>query len=175
MYGMSSNGQALGPNLSGPAIFVDNTFDYDDSLIMNLGRHSLSVGGNMKRYQPNTLNEPWVYGQYTWQTIERFVANRIFSTTQLIGTHVPGNQAADVYRGWRQTYGAAYVQDDFRVRPNLTLNLGLRWEGARSPREVNGKLAVLKDVYRDKDFVLLTSKDGLFEIRDGLILIYCQT
>jgi len=46
--------------------------------------------------------------------------------------------------------------------------LGLRWEGIRSPREVNGKLAVLKDIYRDKDFVLLTNQNPLFGITDAL-------
>src|SRR5262249_9235226 len=80
----------------------------------------------------------------------------------------PGSQKADVYRGWRQSYGAVYIQDDFKARQNLTVNLGVRWEGIRSPREVNGKLAVLKDIYKDKDFVLLTNKDAFFGITDGL-------
>src|SRR5437016_12796631 len=84
------------------------------------------------------------------------------NTTQLLGFTTAGSQKADVYRGWRQSYGAAYIQDDFKVRSNLTLNLGLRWEEVRSPREVNGKLAVLRDIYRDKDFVLLTKKDPFF-------------
>src|SRR5437667_2630296 len=165
----SQGGTAIGPNLSGPAVFVDNTFDYDDSVMINKGRHSIALGGNFKRYQMNHLNEPWVYGgTFTWDSIENFLTNNPRNTTQLLGFTIPGSQKADVYRGWRQSYGAAYVQDDFKARSNLTLNLGLRWEGIRSPREVNGKLAVLRDIYRDKDFVLLTNKDPFFGIRDGL-------
>jgi len=167
-YGGSGGGSTIGPNLSGPAIFVDNTFDYDDSVMINKGRHSIALGGNFKRYQMNHLNEPWVYGgTFTWDTIDNFLTNNPRNTTQLLGFTTPGSQKADVYRGWRQTYGAAYIQDDFKARSNLTLNLGLRWEGIRSPREVNGKLAVLKDIYRDKDFALLTKNDPFFGITDG--------
>src|SRR2546426_862885 len=168
-YGGSGGGATIGPNLSGPAVFVDNTFDYDDSVLINKGRHSIALGANFKRYQMNHLNETWIYGgTFTWDTIENFVTNNPRNTTQLLGFTTPGSQKADVYRGWRQSYGAVYVQEDFKARSNLTLNLGLRWEGVRSPREVNGKLAVLKDIYRDKDFVLLTKKDPLFGITDGL-------
>ncbi len=167
-YGGSGGGTSIGPNLSGPAVFVDNSFDYDDSVMINRGRHAVALGGNFKRYQMNHLNEPWVYGgTFTWDTIDNFLTNNPRNTTQLLGFTTPGSQMADVYRGWRQSYGAAYLQDDFRVRSNLTLNLGLRWEGISSPREVNGKLAQLNNVYTDKDFTLLTSKDPLFRIRDA--------
>ena len=167
-YGGSAGGTSIGPNLSGPAVFVDNSFDYDDSVMINRGRHAITLGGNFKRYQMNHLNEPWVYGgTFTWDTIDNFLTNNPRNTTQLLGFTTPGSQMADVYRGWRQSYGAAYLQDDFRVRSNLTLNLGLRWEGISSPREVNGKLAQLNNVYTDKDFTLLTSKDPLFRIRDA--------
>lgn len=168
MYAMSSNGSTVGPNLSGPAVFVDNTFDYDDSLIFNHGPHSITAGVDLKRYRMNELNEPWVYGQFSWQTIERLITNQPFNDTQLVGFSSPGTQIADVYRGWRQTYVSAFVQDDLKLRSNLTLNLGLRWEQISSPREVNGKLAVLKDVFRDKQFTPLSKGDALFEIRDGL-------
>src|SRR3989475_6280898 len=99
--------------------------------------------------------------------IDNFLTNNPRNTTQLLGSTIPGSQMADVYRGWRQSYGAVYIQDDFRARSNLTLNLGLRWEEISSPREVNGKLAQLNNVYTDKDFALLTSKDPLFRIHDA--------
>ena len=169
IYGGANNGTTVGPNLSGPAVFVDNAFDFDDSTMINKGRHAIAVGANFKRYQMNHLNEPWVYGgTFTWDTIDNFLTNNPRNTTQLLGFTTPGSQKADVYRGWRQSYGAAYIQDDFKARSNLTLNLGVRWEGVSSPREVNGKLAVLKDIYRDKDFALLTDNDPLFGITDAL-------
>jgi hypothetical protein len=158
----------VGPRLGGPALFVDNTFDFDDSVLINRGKHAITFGGNLKRYRMNTLNEPWVYGAFSWNVIADFLTNNAFSTTQLLGRNVPGSQLPDVYRGWRQTYGALYFQDDLNLRPGLTLNLGVRWEKATGPKEVNGKLAILRDIFRDRNFERLTRKDQYFSIPDGL-------
>src|SRR5258708_9487728 len=49
-------------------------------------------------------------------------------------------------RDLRQTLFGAYLQDDWRVKPNLTLNLGLRYEMATVPTEINGKLANLRNL-----------------------------
>src|SRR5882724_474711 len=47
-------------------------------------------------------------------------------------------------RGFRQTIVGTYLQDDWRWRPNVTFNLGLRYEMATVPTEVQGKLTVLR-------------------------------
>ncbi|MBI4464562.1 MAG: hypothetical protein HY647_07650, partial [Acidobacteria bacterium] len=159
----------VGPGLSGPVVFVDNAFEYGDTVMISKGRHSMQFGGEFKRYQTNAKNEPWVYGgSFTWPDIASFLGNTPRNTTQLLGFFSPPSQKGDVYRGWRQSYGAWFVQDDFQVRPGLTVNLGARWEILRSPREVNGKLAILQDVYTSKDFTLLTKEDPFFALRDGL-------
>ena len=158
-----------GPSLSGPVVFVDNAFEYSDTVMINRGRHAVQIGGEFKKYQTNALNEPWIYGgSFTWPDIASFVGNTPRNTTQLLGFHNPPRQHADVYRGWRQTYGSLYFQDDFNLRPGLTVNLGLRWEAISAPLEVNGKLAFLQDVYTSKDFTLLTKEDSFFKINDGL-------
>src|SRR2546422_1298422 len=43
------------------------------------------------------------------------------------------------YRGFRETIAGTYMQDDFKVTQRLTLNLGLRWEVMRDPREVRSE------------------------------------
>ncbi|MBI4464772.1 MAG: TonB-dependent receptor, partial [Acidobacteria bacterium] len=158
-----------GPSLSGPAVFVDNMMEYSDTVMISKGRHSIQVGGEFKRYQTNAKNEPWVYGgSFTWPNITDFLTNNPRNTTQLLGFHALPNQMADVYRGWRQRYGSLFFQDDFQLWPGLTVNLGVRWEGFNAPREVNGKLAILEDVYTSADFTLLTKTDPFFSLRDGL-------
>jgi len=49
-------------------------------------------------------------------------------------------------RDLRQTLFGGYIQDDWRWQPNLTLNLGLRYEMATIPTEIHGKLANLRDL-----------------------------
>jgi len=60
------------------------------------------------------------------------------STTSL---GIPGTW--DEEKGWRQTYWATYLQDDFRAMPSLTVNLGVRLERIKDPKEVNGRVATI--------------------------------
>src|SRR6185503_6759961 len=74
---------------------------------------------------------------------------------------------ADVYRGWRQTYGAWYIQDDYRLLSNLTLNLGARWEKVTGAMEVNGKASIIKDFLRDTGWTPVGT-NPIFSLRDIL-------
>jgi hypothetical protein len=49
-------------------------------------------------------------------------------------------------RGLRQSLIAGYVQDDIRYRPNLSFNVGMRYEFLTIPTEVNGKIALLHNL-----------------------------
>lgn len=152
-----------------PENFIDNTFDYSDSLHYARGRHSLEIGGNFKRYQEDELNSTWGNAQLTWLTP---MANLLTAGTcsgcggiQTINT-TGVTQPPDAYRGWRQTYGAWYVQDEFRLLSNLTLNIGVRWERVTGPVEVNGKAATWKDVLHDTGWTQL-GKNPLFRVSDA--------
>lgn len=152
---------AIGPGLTSSNTFVDNTFDESDSLIINHSRHSITVGGGIKRYQTNTINDTWVYGNpMSFTSMTSFLAGTPSADTQELGFLRPGNAFPDTYRGWRQTYGGVFAQDNFQVRPNLTLNLGARWEILSSPREVNGKLAQLANFNTDSTLTRLSGSSA---------------
>ena len=160
-------GMDLGPGV-GTAVFVDNTFDVEDSVNLTKGAHTITLGADLKRYRMNIQNEPFGYGRMNWRTIETFLANTPFQQQQSVSVDPSGKAGmTDARRGMRQTYGAIYFQDDFRAMQNLTINLGVRWEGIGSPREVDGKLAQIKNLYQDSDFTLLTKEDPFFTIHDS--------
>jgi len=60
---------------------------------------------------------------------------------------IPGRNCQHTFpRDVRQTIFGGYLQDDWRWLPNLTLNLGLRYEMATIPTEIHGKLANLRNL-----------------------------
>jgi outer membrane receptor protein involved in Fe transport len=117
-----------------------NSFQgYDDASIV-FGRHSVKFGGAVERMQLNELNLSFINGQWAFGNLEKFLTNK---PTRLVAV-LPGSSQSS--RGYRQTLFALYAQDDWRLRPNLILNLGLRYETTTVPTEVEGKLSNLVNI-----------------------------
>jgi hypothetical protein len=119
-----------------PAVFGWNSWQSDDNVFLAKGRHSLKVGANVERIQDNQFSSPHPGGDFEFNSLQDFLTNRPASLT----ADVPGTVTS---RGIRETLFGAYLQDDLRFRPNLTINAGLRYEIATVPSEVQGKLASL--------------------------------
>ncbi|MBI3894956.1 MAG: TonB-dependent receptor [Acidobacteria bacterium] len=186
--GHNGPGASAGPgaDLDDPLKFIDNTFSYFDSVRVSKGRHSWDFGLDVRRFQENELASVWAHGVVGWYSpLKNFLtagkrstgycsggsasstgsSNQCRGISSITTTGVTG--PPDVYRGWRQTYAAWYVQDDFQLLPNLTFNLGVRWEKITPPVEVNGKAATFADVLRDTGYTQL-GKEPLFTIRNIL-------
>ena len=110
-----------------------------DDVSMTRGTHSVKLGVNVERIRDNILAISNPGGEFAFSLLSDFLNNRPFS----LSAAIPG---AISERGFRQTILGAYVQDDWRWRPNLTVNLGLRYEMATVPTEVQGKLTVLRQL-----------------------------
>ena len=114
-----------------------NSFQgYDDAFITR-GTHSIKLGFAVERMQSNNLFHFFDNGRFFFPSLSAFLTNQPLVFAASIPT-------ANSPRGIRETLFAGYVQDDWRLRPNLTLNIGLRYEMTTIPTEVNGKQASLK-------------------------------
>lgn len=110
---------------------VTNTFHYGDNLTILRGRHSLKMGGQWQRYQQNRYyaGNNGQLGYYNYNGIYTGVAFADFLLDQLQGKGLGGVTGTNKGTwGHRQNRIGFFFQDDYKVRNNLTLNLGMRWE-----------------------------------------------
>jgi Carboxypeptidase regulatory-like domain len=115
---MPSGYLGFGPATNAPDGRIVNTYQFQDNWTYIKGRHTLKAGVNYT-YQrsPNTFL-PNINGQYSFSSFSNFAAN-IPSSVNVAS----GNANLD----FREHDFFAYFGDDFKVKPNLTLNLGLTW------------------------------------------------
>jgi outer membrane receptor protein involved in Fe transport len=110
---------------------------YDDAFWTH-GTHSLKFGGAAERLELNRYSADTPSGVFDFGTLSDFLTNK---PHRFVAGLTPISAKA-----LRETLIGFYTQDDWRVRPNLTLNLGLRWEMTTVPTEVHGKLATLINI-----------------------------
>ena len=137
--GISGTSLFGGIGTSGANDFHYTAPQFYDDLSWTKGRHSIRTGFAFERVQSNIDERNRPNGLWTFPSIEAMLT---VQPTQYSGL-IPGS---DTIRGSRNSLIGAYVQDDFRVLPNLTLNLGVRYDMSTVIKEVNGKLANLRNV-----------------------------
>jgi Carboxypeptidase regulatory-like domain len=142
-----------------PRTFTQNIFEYTDDVTQIKGRHSLRYGADIQRIQFNgqLLESP--LGTYSFIGLASFLEG----LPAVVEEQLPGS---DGTRGFRQTLVATFIQDNYKLRPNLTLNLGLRWEFTTIPSEVHGHVANLFNVLdpSPRYGVLLTQNSSLRDL-----------
>jgi hypothetical protein len=131
---MGGAGAFTGTQGGGTVLTRNNTYQVYDNFSWQKGRHSMKFGAEVLRIQYNRFETPNPLGTFTFTNgyTTRTAANDgtgsalasmlLGSTTQASRTVGP----KELYgRQWSTGY---YFQDDFRVSPRLTINMGLRYE-----------------------------------------------
>jgi hypothetical protein len=127
-----------GEAIAGPRA-GSNYYELRDTVLWTRGRHSVRFGGNAsldKDVQESLLNN---YGIFS------FASSTTSRTGNALSDFIMGlpntmNQDAPNISRMNSWYGGAFILDDFRVRPDLTLNLGLRWDLQTPPVETDNKV-----------------------------------
>lgn len=122
---------ATGGGATDPRLFITNSFQYKDDTTYVKGRHSLKFGMSFERLQHNLLSPRQPAGQFIFESLGDLLANRPqearLATLENFDRHV------------RQNLVGLYLQDDFKLLDNLTLNLGVRYEFITVPVERAGR------------------------------------
>ena len=120
-----------------PGVFNQWTYTYQDILTKNLNRHSLKAGFQLSHVE--FLDEPVsnAHPSFTFQSFWDFLNDAPVTES---GTFNPITGTPSLIRNDdRRNIAGIFVQDDFKVNPTLTLNLGLRWNyfGAMTDKQNN--------------------------------------
>ena len=114
----------------------DSTYGVGDTFSKTVGNHSLSFGGDFRYYQLNARNECGPNGYF------QFSGNETGTDVSDYFVGAPGGfvQCSVQLLDNRTRYFGVFGQDSWKARPNLTVNLGLRWDVARPWSDVFGRL-----------------------------------
>jgi hypothetical protein len=124
-----SGGFSIGNNWEGELPQAGNSFQWSDSLSKIWGNHSFKFGVDVRRQQFNQFYYFNINGEFTYfgggpndVGASDLFANFMLGLPDTYGQGSPQNEAI------RNTGLYLYAQDSWKIKPNLTLNYGLRWE-----------------------------------------------
>lgn len=165
---------SIGNPITGPRVTAQNTYEFQDSLAHNTGRHSIKAGIDFRRNQINMTQGIAANGFYVFAP---------FPISDSLGSFLVGfpvvffQGGGDFNRGLRNIDFAAYGQDEWRVTPRLTFNYGLRWELSTPWTDIRNRLnswfpGRQSTVYPKAPVGLLFPGDA--GIPDGIAPVYHQ-
>ena len=134
--GLTTTGAAAitsaGPNNAARAWNGRNLFTYSDDVHIVKGAHQLGLGVWLQRIEDNEDSASRQLGQASFTSLETFLEGTV-SSFQAVPTPTE--------LGWRSLFGAWYFEDTIKLRPNLTVEAGLRDEFTSGWNEVSGRAA----------------------------------
>ena len=125
-------GSNLGPDGLAPAGYTQNVYQWVDNISYIRGKHTFKFGVEARKYIAPTNVLPRARGEWDYASLSQFIND--FVPTGANGA-LRGAGSGSVADNYNAFYW--FVQDDWKLTPRLTLNLGLRYEYSGVPRDEN--------------------------------------
>lgn len=126
-----------------PIGFIQNLFGARADVTVVKGAHTLKFGGNVERYVYDMGTQTRLSGQFNFPNFRRVLEGRPSVGLFYGGGFIP--DATDGYGVYRNFYLEAYAQDTWAATPNLTINLGLRYEPTTTLTERDSEAVRIND------------------------------
>jgi len=142
-----SGGAAIGNNWEGTLPQVGNTFQWADNLTWIKGNHTFKFGADIRRSRFDQYYYFDVNGEFTMNNtgpnaiIPGDGDNYAEFLLGLNDTYLQGSGQREDVRG---TSLYPFAQDSWKIKPNLTLNYGLRWELNTPPTDISGHVETFR-------------------------------
>lgn len=134
----------IGPDPNGPQFAIQNLYQATDNVSWTRGKHTFKFGGEFRKYIAPQQFTQRSRGDYDYNTLDLFA--RDFSPDQL-GERSTGN--SNYYGNQIGFYW--FANDNWKIRQNLTLNLGLRYEYTTVP--LTERLQSLNQIANDPGLI----------------------
>lgn len=119
---------AIGLGVNQPQATVRNTYQLQDTISYTTGNHGWKFGADVRRNQLHQLFKPTTRGLLEYATLDFYIKD--FATRANINKDLPGT-ARILHLDWHDFF--FFAQDEWKLRPNFTLTLGLRYENPGQP------------------------------------------
>ncbi len=150
-----------------PSDFVRNGVEVNNRTNWMKGKHSIQFGGEAQWYKATIDSEYRVPGTFTFSGSATGNAMADF----MLGDMRTFDQGTGEYKYNKNFYSSAFFQDDYKIHPRLSLNLGLRYEPTRPWHEVVGRIQIfdLEDYHagRKIDALRQRAARSVFPWRSG--------
>jgi hypothetical protein len=129
------------------SVIIVNVYGLADTVSFSAGKHFIKAGFDMRRSQRN--DRPTAGGSFNFAARGTAIPGEAFSGNQtgyafasyLLGIVDSAGRSDPAVLGGRRRYYAMFLQDDFKVTPRLTLQLGIRWDYQPPATEAANRMA----------------------------------
>jgi len=139
---------SVGPDGGQPGAYDQNLYTLSADFFWSRGSHSLKFGTLVNRFNRYRESGTGFKGSYTFSNLTQFLLGNALTFSMNLPT------AALLDHTFRWYTDGFYVQDDWRAAPNLTLNIGLRYEIQTTMNEVTGRGSSLPNVLQGAAFTI---------------------